>query len=71
MSYRITEDCLKCGICITGCPSKAIVSDKTVKESDGLVLYSTRIDETNCTDCGVCVSEEYWCPAEAIVQMQP
>ncbi|MFC1949595.1 hypothetical protein ACFLW0_05430 [Chloroflexota bacterium] len=26
------------------------------------------IDEEKCTDRGVCVSEEYWCPAQAFVK---
>ena len=68
MAYTITEDCLKCGVCISKCPSYAIVSDKPLIESDGLVVYRTQIDGTKCTDCGVCVSEEYWCPGGAIVK---
>jgi ferredoxin len=68
VAYRIIEEeCLKCGICVKGCPEGAIVADDRVTEPDGLVLYTTRIDESKCTDCGVCVSMEYWCPAQAIV----
>ena len=67
MAYRITDACLKCGVCMSGCPSQAIVSDRPITESDGLVLYRTRIDAAKCTDCGVCISEEYWCPGEAII----
>ena len=26
------------------------------------------IDPKKCTDCGVCVSFEWWCPAKAIVK---
>lgn len=67
MAYKIdTAKCLKCGLCVTGCPDKAIVVDKTVTESDGLTLYTTRIDVKKCTDCAVCVSHEWWCPAKAI-----
>ena len=67
MAYKInTDKCLKCGVCIKDCPEGAIVVDDQVTESDGLVLYTTRIDEGKCTDCGVCVSMEYWCPAQAI-----
>jgi ferredoxin len=67
MAYKInTKKCLKCGLCVTGCPEGAIVIDNKVKESDGLILYTTRIDANKCTDCGTCVSFEWWCPAKAI-----
>jgi len=69
VAYKInTRKCLKCGLCVTQCPEKTIVVDDTVTESDGLVLYTTRIDPKKCTDCGVCVSFEWWCPAKAIVK---
>jgi ferredoxin len=68
MPYKIdTKKCLKCGLCISNCPVKAIIADKTITESDGLVLYYTRIDQNKCTECGTCVSYEWWCPAKAIV----
>ena len=67
MSYKInTEKCLRCGLCVTECLEEAIVVDDKVTESDGLVLYRTRIDTDKCTECGVCVSYEWWCPAQAI-----
>ena len=70
MAYIInTDKCLKCGLCVTQCPEKAIVVDDKVTESDGLVLYKTRIDVAKCTDCGTCVSMEWWCPAQAIIQV--
>ena len=57
MAYKINgKSCLKCGLCISGCPEKAIVADKTITESDGLILYVTRIDPNKCNDCGVCIS---------------
>ena len=68
MAYKITNKCLKCGICIDECPEGAIVVDEVVTDFDGLKLYSTRIDPDKCTDCGVCVSHEWWCPAKAIVK---
>jgi ferredoxin len=68
VAYKInTKKCLKCGLCVTqGCPEKAFVVDKKVKESDGLILYTTRIDENKCTECDTCFSFEWWCPAKAI-----
>ncbi|HEY96399.1 MAG TPA: hypothetical protein G4O15_15850 [Dehalococcoidia bacterium] len=36
---------------------------------EGLILYTTRIDDVKCTDCSVCISEEWWCPAQAIAQV--
>jgi ferredoxin len=67
VAYKVTEACLKCGICIPGCPAGAIIAGEKIVESDGLVLQSVSIDPEKCTDCGVCVSEEWWCPAQAIV----
>ena len=69
MVYKInTKTCLKCGICVDDCPEGAIVVDKKTTEYDGLILYTTRIDPKKCTDCGTCVSHEWWCPAKAIVK---
>jgi ferredoxin len=67
MAYRITEACLKCGICVAGCPAGAIIPGEKIVEFDGFVLQPVSIDPEKCTDCGVCVSTEYWCPAQAIV----
>jgi ferredoxin len=67
MAYKVnTKVCLKCGLCIPRCPEKAFIEGKQIKESDGLVLHPVHIDPKLCTDCGVCVSEEWWCPAKAI-----
>ena len=67
MAYTInTKTCLQCGICIDECPEDAIIIIKTVTESDGLKLYTVRIDPDICNDCGTCVSFEWWCPAKAI-----
>ena len=69
MAYKInTKKCLKCGLCVTQCPDKAIAVDKKVTEDDGLTLYTTRIDQKKCTLCNACVSHEWWCPAKAIVK---
>ena len=68
MAYKInTKKCLTCGLCVTqGCPENAFVVDKKVKEDDGLILYTTRIDPKKCTECDTCFSFEWWCPAKAI-----
>ena len=69
MVYKInTKKCLRCGLCVTQCPEKAFVVDKKVTESDGLTLYTTRIDTKKCTSCDECFSFEWWCPAKAIVK---
>lgn len=69
MVYKINvKKCLKCGLCITECPEKAIVFDEKVTEKDSLVRYTTRIDTEKCTGCGTCVSYEWWCPAKAIIK---
>jgi ferredoxin len=69
MIYKIdTKKCLKCGLCVTQCPEKAIRVVNKFTESDGLTLYTTRIDMKKCTGCDVCFSHEWWCPAKAIVK---
>jgi len=69
VAYKINaKKCLKCGLCVTQCPEKAIVVDGKETQFDGLVVYTTRIDAQKCTDCGVCVSFEWWCPAKAIAK---
>jgi 4Fe-4S ferredoxin len=68
--YKIDmKKCLKCGLCVVQCPQKAIVLDKKVKESDGLILYTVHIDQKKCTECDICFSFEWWCPAKAIVKV--
>ncbi len=69
MAYKINpKKCLKCGLCVTQCPEKAIVIENKVKEFDGLMIYTTRIDPKKCTSCDACFSFEWWCPAKAIVK---
>ncbi len=67
MAFKITAACLKCGLCIKGCPTGAIIPGEQ-SNYGGLTLKAVSIDSTKCTDCGICVSEEYWCPAQAIVK---
>jgi len=69
MAYKIdAKKCLKCALCVTQCPQKAISVIKTEKEPDGLMLYTTYIDPKKCTACDVCFSHEWWCPAKAIIK---
>jgi ferredoxin len=68
MAYRIGSRCLKWGLCVSRCPAGAIIaSDKVVV--DEMTLQPVSIDPGKCTDCGVCVSQEYWCPGSAIAQV--
>ena len=53
MAYRITDECISCGVCADECPVKAISED-----ADRYV-----IDAAQCTDCGACADA---CPNEAI-----
>jgi ferredoxin len=67
MAYVVTEACLKCGYCISRCPEGAIIPEEEIKV-DELILQPVHIDPGKCNDCATCVSEEYWCPASAIVK---
>jgi ferredoxin len=67
MAYKVTENCLKCGYCVERCPEGAIIADEK-EPFEELILQPVHIDPNKCTDCGVCVSEEWWCPAQAIVE---
>jgi ferredoxin len=52
VSYIITSECIKCGICVDICPASAIV--------EGDEQY---IIQSSCIDCGKCADV---CPIEAI-----
>lgn len=52
MAYKISDDCVACGTCISECPVEAI--------SEGEIY---KIDESKCADCGACAAV---CPVEAI-----
>jgi len=67
VAYRIGRACLRCGVCVPKCPEGAIIAARQVVR-DGLLLQPVRIDPRVCNDCGVCVSEAYWCPGQAIVR---
>lgn len=53
--YKITEECLSCGICLDECPSGAI------SEGENHFIINSEV----CTECGSCASA---CPNEAIVE---
>ena len=55
MAYRITDDCIQCGVCAETCPVGAI------SEGDGKYV----INRDECLECGACCGE---CPNEAIVE---
>jgi len=55
MAHFITEDCISCSACEAECPVECI--------SAGDEVYV--IDETVCTDCGVCAE---LCPVDACVK---
>ena len=52
MAYRISEECLACGVCTDDCPAEAISEGK-----DKFI-----IDAELCTDCGNCAEI---CPNES------
>jgi ferredoxin len=55
MAYKITDACISCGACASGCPVEAI------SEGDGIYV----IDADACIDCGACAGS---CPVEAPVE---
>ncbi|MDK2835867.1 MAG: hypothetical protein PWP21_644 [Thermosediminibacterales bacterium] len=52
MAYRISDECLACGVCQAECPVGAI--------SEGEDKYV--IDPEKCIDCGACAEV---CPVDA------
>jgi len=53
--FRITEECIACGICADECPSGSI--------SEGEETFV--INQDTCTECGACKDA---CPNDAIVE---
>ncbi len=55
MSYKITDDCINCGACESGCPANAI--------SEGEDKYI--INPDLCTECSACAEV---CPVSAPIK---
>ena len=55
MSYKITEECISCGVCLPECPTQAITVGKTIYE----------IDPEKCISCGTCAGV---CPVGAPIE---
>lgn len=55
MSYKIIEECVGCGTCVSECPLSAII-----EKEDKYEILSNK-----CDDCAKCVEA---CPVEAIAQ---
>ena len=57
MAYKISEECIMCGLCQTNCPADAI--------SEGEERYE--IDPDLCISCGTCAEN---CPMGAISEAE-
>ncbi len=54
MAYKITDECIACGSCVSECPVEAIAEGS---------IYT--IDADTCIDCGACTGS---CPVGAITE---
>ena len=54
MPYIVTEACIQCGACVSGCENGAITEGET----------QSHIDVNICIECGTC---ERNCPSDAII----
>ncbi|MCL2102885.1 MAG: 4Fe-4S binding protein [Syntrophorhabdaceae bacterium] len=53
MAYKITDECISCGVCVNECPNNCI------SEGEPYV-----INASECNGCGACANV---CPASACV----
>jgi ferredoxin len=51
MAYKISDECIACGVCKDNCPAEAI--------TEGTPYV---VDESKCIDCGACAAN---CPVGA------
>ena len=54
MPYKVTDACILCGACSSGCESNAITEGET----------QAHIEVSICIECGTC---ERNCPSEAVI----
>ncbi len=54
MSYRISDECIACGVCEVECPEGAI------SQGENIYVIDTRL----CTECAACAEV---CPVEACI----
>ena len=54
MPYVVTEECILCGACVSGCSTGAITEGET----------QSYIDIAVCIECGTCATN---CPSNAII----
>lgn len=57
MPYVVTDKCILCGACVSGCESNAITEGDT----------QSHIDISICIECGTC---ERNCPSDAIIYIE-
>ena len=57
MAYVVTDECILCEACVTGCPSDAIEEGET----------QCHINLDICIECGTC---EMNCPSGAIIWVE-
>jgi len=57
MPYIVTDACILCGACVSGCESNAITEGET----------QSHIDPSLCIECGTCKSN---CPSDAIIYVE-